>query len=98
MCGLCGMFKSGRHWLDAAATLDSAQLRRERLQRVALVREVLRPVRIAVDDWQGASFILRGPTGKSEIVDNLFDLWRKAEMLSGRKLDPLADVPAMSKS
>jgi hypothetical protein len=95
MCGLCGMFESGRRWLDAAATLDPGQVRRERLRRVVLVREVLRPARIAVDDWQGASFILRGPTGKTEIVDNLFDLWRKAETLSGRKLDPLADVHAV---
>ena len=90
MCGLCGMFESGRRWLDAAATLDSAQVRRERLRRVAIVRQVLKSPRIAVDDWHGASFVLRGPTGRSEIVDNLFDLWRKAEALSGRRLDPLA--------
>lgn len=96
MCGLCGMFESGRRWLDAAATLDPAHVRRERLRRVALVREVLRPARIAVDDWQGASFILRGPTGKTEIVDNLFDLWRKAEALGHRTLDPLAhDFPSL---
>ena len=36
MCGLCGMFESGRRWLDQAATLDPAQVRRERRQRVAL--------------------------------------------------------------
>ena len=97
MCGLCGMFESGRRWLDAAATLDPAHLRRERLRRVALVREVLKSARIAVDDWQGASFILRGPTGKTEIVDNLFDLWRKAEALGHRALDPLAqDFPPLS--
>ena len=90
MCGLCGMFESGRRWLDAAATLDSAQVRRERLRRVAIVRQVLKSARIAVDDWQGASFVLRGPTGRTEIVDNLFDLWRKAEVLGHRNLDPLA--------
>jgi G3E family GTPase len=90
MCGLCGMFESGRRWLDAATALDPAQVRRERLRRVALVREVLKPARIAVDDFEGASFVLRGPTGRTEIVDNLFDLWRKAEALGHKALDPLA--------
>jgi G3E family GTPase len=89
MCGLCGMFESGRRWLDAAATLDSAKVHRERLRRVAIVRQVLKPMHVAVDDWQGASFVLRGPTGRSEIVDNLFDLWQTAETLGHRKLDPL---------
>jgi hypothetical protein len=90
MCGLCGMFESGRRWLDAAATLHPTQVRRERRRRVAIVRKVLKPARIAVDDWEGASFVLRGPTGRTEIVDNLFDLWRNAEALGHRSLDPLA--------
>lgn len=90
MCGLCGIFESGRRWLDATTTLDPTRMRRERLRRVALVGEVLRTARIAVDDWQGASFLLRGPTGKTEIVDNLFDLWRKAQALGCTTLDPLA--------
>jgi G3E family GTPase len=96
MCGLCGMFESGRRWLDAAATLDSAQVRQERRRRLSLVRRVLKPARIGVDDWEGASFVLRGPTGKTEIVDNLFDLWRKAEALGHRASDSLAqlEVPA----
>ena len=51
---------------------------------------VLEPLRVGVDDWEGANFLVRGPTGAVEIVDNLFDLWRKAEALSGRRLDPLA--------
>lgn len=93
MCGLCGMFEDGRRWLDAAATLDPAAVRRERLKRLAIVRKVLAPARITVDDFEGARFVLRGPTGKTEIVDNLFDLWRHAEALGRRKLDPLAGAP-----
>ena len=90
MCGLCGIFDDGRRWLDRAATLDPAALRRERLGRVAIVRKVLAPHGIVVDDWEGASFLVRGPTGAVEIVDNLFDLWRKAEQLGHRRLDHLA--------
>ena len=84
------MFEDGRRWLDAAATLDPGAFRRERLRRVAIIRRVLEPLRITVDDWEAANFLVRGPTGAVEIVDNLFDVWRKAEALSGRRLDPLA--------
>jgi hypothetical protein len=89
------MFDDGRRWLDAAATLDPAAVRRERLARVAIIRRVLAPARVSVDDWEGASFLVHGPTGAVEIVDNLFDLWRKAEALSGRRLDPLG-TPILS--
>ena len=95
MCGLCGIFDDGRRWLDRAATLDPAALRRERMRRVAIVRRVLAPTGVAVDDWEGASFLVRGPTGAVEIVDNLFDLWRKAEQLGHRRLDPLSLVPGV---
>jgi len=91
MCGLCGIFDDGRRWMDAAATLDPATFRRERLRRVDIIRSVLAPLHVGVDDWEGASFLVRGPTGAVEIVDNLFDLWRKAETLSGHRLDPLAE-------
>ena len=84
------MFDDGRRWMDAAATLDSAAFRRERLSRLAIIRRVLEPLRVGVDDWEGATFLVRAPTGAVEVVDNLFDLWRKAEALSGRRLDPLA--------
>ena len=92
MCGLCGMFDSGRRWLDAAASLDPAAVRRERLARLAIVRRVLAPMRVTVDDFEGASFVLRGPTGATEMVDNLFDLWRRAEALGKRRIDPLDDA------
>lgn len=94
MCGLCGLFESGRRWLDAAATLDQVQVRRERRRRVAIVREVLAASRMAVDDWEGASFVLRSATGQSAIVDNLLDLWRKAEEMGRSRLDPLVLYPA----
>jgi G3E family GTPase len=92
------MFESGRRWLDAAATLDPAQVRHERRARVNIVRRVLAPARIAVDDWENASFVLRSPTGRTEIVDNLFDLWRAAEKLGRSPLDLLANAVPTERS
>jgi hypothetical protein len=84
------MFDKGRRWLDALTSLDPASVRRERTRRIAIVRQVLAQSRIAVDDFEGASFVLRGPTGATILVDNLMDVWREAEKLSKRRFDPLA--------
>jgi len=92
MCGLCGIFDSGRRWLDAAAVPDPSAVRRERMTRLAIVRRVLSTSRVKADDFEGASFVLRGPTGATELVDNLFDLWRRAEALGKRRIDPLDDA------
>ena len=62
------------------------------MARLAIVRRVLAPSRVTVDDFEGASFVLRGPTGATELVDNLFDLWRRAEVLGKRRIDPLDDA------
>jgi hypothetical protein len=89
MCGLCGMFDSGRGWVDALSALDPATARRERMRRLAIVREVLAPTRVKVDDFEGASFVIRGPTGATALVSNLMGLWRESERLGKRRLDPL---------
>ncbi len=89
MCGLCGVFEEGRRWMDAAGILDPAAQRRERLKRLAILKRVLAPYRIGIEDYDGR-FILSAPTGGAEIVDNLFDLWRRAEAMARRPIDPLA--------
>ena len=89
MCGLGGVFEDGRRWMDAAGILDPAAQRRERLKRVAILKRVLTPYRIGVEDYDGR-FILTGPTGAAEIVDNLHDLWARAEAFARRPIDPLA--------
>ena len=84
------MFDNGRRWLDALTSLNPASVRRERARRIAIVRQVLAQSRVAVDDFEGASFVLRGPTGATILVDNLMDVWREAEKLGKRRFDPLA--------
>ena len=79
--------------MDAAATPRPGRIPpRAAAPRRHHPRRCWRRCAIGVDDWEGASFLVRGPTGKTEIVDNLFDLWRKAEALCRPALDPLADV------
>jgi len=103
MCVLCGQdFVAQVHWTDrhledrarAAApgsdpTEHQRDRRRERAQRVALTREVLRHYGLKLDDWGGSKYVLRDGKGRSEIVQDLGSLWPAAEKLAGRTLDPL---------
>ena len=96
MCALCGILGGDGHWTDAAArpgiftrNVDSLERRRERLHRVACAQRVLSQFGLALSDWQGVSYVLSTPTGKTEIVDSLAHLWSTAEKLVGRPCDPL---------
>jgi hypothetical protein len=95
MCALCGVLGGSEHWTDAVArpgtftrNTDAAARRRERMQRVAAANRVLRHYRMTLSDWQG-TYVLSTLTGKTEMVENLSQLWAAAERLLGRPCDPL---------
>jgi hypothetical protein len=91
MCGLCGVLGSEGDWTDRAATpLSSARTRRaERLERVRVANLVLAQFGLELSDWQGAKYQLASRTGRTEIVDNLAQLWQSAKRILGRSCDPL---------
>ncbi len=98
MCGLCGVLGGRGHWTDTstnpetfAARQTVPTYRRERQERTALVNRVLKHYGLSLKDWSGSSYILKGATGKSAIVDNLSQMWAEAETLTGREFDPLDD-------
>jgi hypothetical protein len=89
MCGLCGVLGGAGHWTEDAVG-DVAQTRRAaRLRRVRLMNAVLRHYRLTLADWQGTSYVLSGPTGGSELVGDLVQVWRAAERVAGQSCDPL---------
>ena len=87
MCGLCGLLGPDLHWSDPLG--DDLPRRRERLRRVAAINRVVAPFRLTVSDVQGASYLIQGPTGRQALAEGLDDLWRQAETVLGRPLDPL---------
>lgn len=98
MCGLCGILGGRGHWTDTATNPDVfaareavPTYRRERQERTALVNRVLKHYGLSLKDWSGSSYILRGSTGKTAIVENLSQMWAEAETLTGRTFDPLDD-------
>ncbi len=96
MCGLCGVFGAEDHWTDAAGNAQafagakvSRTRRHERQHRAALANKVLRHYGLGLRDWSGNAYVVGTQTGRSEIVDNLAQVWAAAERLIKRDCDPL---------
>lgn len=82
MCGLCGALGVD-HWAEVGGD------RRARLHRVALVRRVLAPFGLDLDDWGGSVYLVRDSKGSTAVAEDLGGIWQAAERLVGRPLDPL---------
>lgn len=96
MCGLCGILGGAGHWTESQAAPEAFAGReqmhtivRERLDRSMLVNRVLQHYRLSLKPWSGSSYVLRGGTGKTELVENLAQMWAAAEKMTGLHLDPL---------
>lgn len=81
MCALCGVLGEG-HWAEAPG--QTARATRSRI-----LRRVLEPFNVALENWGGVVYPLRGPGGTLAVADDLGSLWIEAERLTGRPLDPL---------
>lgn len=94
MCGLCGILGGEDHWSDLLPLADEAELERvrraERRRRVQYLNRVLGAFACTVSDWQGSKYQVSTYTGKTELVDNLAQVWLAVERLSGQRPDPLA--------
>lgn len=90
MCGLCGLIGEDAHWSDPLDTHLPG--RRERLRRIASINQVVAPFRLKINDVQGAAYLVQGATGKQGIASGLEQLWKVAEEIVNRRLDPLDPV------
>ncbi len=82
MCSLCGVLIS-EHWAEEGGD------RRARIFRTELLNRVLGHFGLSLSDWTGRVYVLRDRTGRTVLVDDLGSVWREAERLAGRRLDPL---------
>ena len=96
MCGLCGLLGIV-HWTETSAHPEAftgatrRTIRAERLHRSAMVNTALSAARLKLSDFQATNYIVRSPTGKQEIVEDLQAVWGAVERLRGRPIDPLDD-------
>lgn len=68
---------------------NARERKRARLKRVGLLNQILAFYGLKMDDWQGAKFVLCDKKGQSVIVNDLGDLWDKAQKLAKKEMDAL---------
>ncbi|GAA7615074.1 hypothetical protein HpBHB8_08560 [Helicobacter pylori] len=72
-----------------SANENARERKRARLKRVGLLNQILAFYGLKIDDWQGAKFVLCDKKGQSMIVNDLGDLWGKAQNLAKKEMDAL---------
>ncbi|GAA7894873.1 hypothetical protein HpBT039_02190 [Helicobacter pylori] len=68
---------------------NARERKRVRLKRVRLLNQILVFYGLKMDDWQGTKFVLHDKKGQSVIVNDLGDLWDKAQKLAKKEMDAL---------
>ncbi|MFP6132319.1 hypothetical protein ACLGAU_00690 [Helicobacter pylori] len=72
-----------------SANENARERKRARLKRVGLLNQILAFYGLKINDWQGAKFVLCDQKGQSVIVNDLGDLWDKAQNLAKKEMDAL---------
>ncbi|GAA9313029.1 hypothetical protein TH0335_04430 [Helicobacter pylori] len=72
-----------------SANENARERKRARLKRVRLLNQILAFYGLKMDDWQGAKFVLHDKKGQSVMVNDLGDLWDKAQNLAKKEMDVL---------
>ncbi|GAA8904948.1 hypothetical protein BTM207_01260 [Helicobacter pylori] len=68
---------------------NARERKRARLKRVKLLNQILAFYGLKINDWQGAKFVLCDKKGQSVMVNDLGDLWDKAQNLAKKEMDAL---------
>ncbi len=72
-----------------SANENARERKRARLKRVRLLNQILAFYGLKINDWQGAKFVLCDKKGQSVMVNDLGDLWDKAQNLAKKEMDAL---------
>ncbi|MFP6222116.1 hypothetical protein ACLGC3_04310 [Helicobacter pylori] len=72
-----------------SANENARERKRARLKRVRLLNQILAFYGLKINDWQGAKFVLHDKKGQSVMVNDLGDLWDKAQKLAKKEMDAL---------
>jgi hypothetical protein len=82
MCSLCGVLLT-ESWAEQSGD------RRAQALQLRLLNRVLSHYGLRLDEWAGRVYVLRDRTGRTAVVEDLSAMWREADRLLGRPLDPL---------
>lgn len=88
------------HWSSSLAKADvnPSEFRSQRRFRIALINELLSPLGVIVSDFHNQSLLISSPTGATEIVKDLEQLWIAVDRIfPSAKPDPLDPDGILSK-
>lgn len=94
MCMACGQMFMNIHWSDTLKTdsngfVDQSTLLRNRLAKVKYTNQILGFYGLKVNSRAGGGYSVSTRTGRSVLCSDFGDLWPKAQMLTGKTVDPL---------
>ncbi|MCW1360649.1 hypothetical protein [Campylobacter sp. CCS1377] len=98
MCILCGEMITKFHWSDVQFKEEKSfislgenqkERMRLRLKKVKFLNIILNFYGLKLKEWQGSKYILSNQKGRDIIVNDLGDLWIKANELEKRPFDAL---------
>lgn len=87
MCGLCGLICEKQEWSDQIRA--NLPLRQNRLNKIKVINKITKYHRVVVSDFQGISYLVQTPTGKTSVVTGLDSLWDECKNLTGHSIDVL---------
>lgn len=99
MCILCGEFFESIHWTEFK-DIDKDQIisgefqrnrQRSRNKRVELGSKVLEFYGLKLSEWNNSRYILMNNKGRMEVLNDLSEVWKHAERLTQKKVDPFDD-------
>ena len=91
MCSLCGALGTGPAWEQAGVAGDDARwlLRREAVATAAELTRLLHASRVRVTARSGSGFAVAFPTGRTELVAGLTQVWHLLDRSTSAIPDPL---------
>ncbi len=99
MCSACGLLRGGPEWIEGVTDDEAASDRRlaVRRRRIALINIILEGSGVKLAE-HGRQLIVRSSTGSTRLVTELAHVWRAADELGRRKVDPLSPTNAGEKA
>ena len=92
MCSLCGALGQGPSWEQGGIAADEVRwrARREAVATATELTRLLSPARIKVSASPHFGFVVAFPTGRSEMVASLTEVWHLLDRSKVATPDPLA--------
>lgn len=89
MCSACGILAGTPDWVDGAEAATGAARLAERQRRIRLANSLLAPAGVRLRDF-GGRLVLQSSTGRTRIVSDLAHVWKAADEIGRRPIDPLS--------